>query len=151
MSSASLQFLSCGFPSLTHWGRDKMDAISQTTSSSAFSWMKMYELRLKFHCSLFLRVQLTIFHYLNQWWLVYWRIYASLSLNELKYSLKFSWHQINGSVQDRSIASVLAKDVLQYCTQPSRWWFYEFVFHLSQYFGRWWRGPNEHHLWLLSC
>ena len=47
----------------------------------------------------FLRVQSTIFHhwfrlwlgavqatshYLNQWWLVYWRIYASLGLNELK-------------------------------------------------------------------
>ena len=83
---------------LTHWGRDKMDAISQTTFSSAFSWMKMFEFRLKFHWSLFLRVQLTIFqhwfrqwlgavqatsHYLNQWWLIYRRIYASLSLNEL--------------------------------------------------------------------
>ena len=59
-----------------------MAAISQTFSS-AFSWMKMFELRLKFHWSLFLRVQLTIFqhrfrwwlgavqatsHYLNQWW-----------------------------------------------------------------------------------
>ena len=47
----------------------------------------------------FLRFDLTIFqhwfnwwigadqgasHYLNQWWLVYWRIYASLSFNELK-------------------------------------------------------------------
>ena len=30
---------------LTHWGRDRMDAISQTTISSAFSWMKMFELR----------------------------------------------------------------------------------------------------------
>ena len=28
---------------LTHWDRDKMDAISQTTFSNAFSWMKMYE------------------------------------------------------------------------------------------------------------
>ena len=28
---------------LTHWGRDKMDAISQTTFSSAFSWTKMSE------------------------------------------------------------------------------------------------------------
>ena len=45
---------------LTHWGRDKMDAISQTTFSNAFSWMKMFECRLKFHWSLFLRVQLTI-------------------------------------------------------------------------------------------
>ena len=48
---------------LTHWGRDKMDAISQTTFSSAFYWMKMYELRLKIHWSLFLRVQLTIFQH----------------------------------------------------------------------------------------
>ena len=48
---------------LTHWGRDKMDAISQTTSSSAFSWMKMFEFWLKFQWSLFLRAQLTIFQH----------------------------------------------------------------------------------------
>ena len=75
---------------LTHWGRDKMAAISQTMFSNAFSWMKMYEFRLTFHWILFLRFQLTIFqhwfrywlgavqatsHYLNQRWLVYWRIY----------------------------------------------------------------------------
>ena len=46
---------------LTHWGRDKMDAISQTPFSSAFSWMKISEFRLKVHWSLFPRVQLTIF------------------------------------------------------------------------------------------
>ena len=83
---------------LTHWGRDKIDAISQTTFSNAFSWMKMHEFRLRFHWSLFLRFELTIFqywfrywlgagqatsHYLNQWWLDYRRIYASLGLNEL--------------------------------------------------------------------
>ena len=45
---------------LTHWGRDKMAAIFQTTFSNAFYWMKMYEYRLNFHWSLFLRVQLTI-------------------------------------------------------------------------------------------
>ena len=76
-----------------------MAAVSQTTLSNAFSWMKMLEFRLRVHWSLFLRVQLTIFlhwfrkwlgagqatkHYLNQWWLVYWRIYASLGLNELR-------------------------------------------------------------------
>ena len=37
---------------LTHWGRDKMDAISQTTLWSAFSWMKNVwipiEISLKF-------------------------------------------------------------------------------------------------------
>ena len=32
---------------LKHWGRDKMDAISLTTFSSAFYWMEMYESRLK--------------------------------------------------------------------------------------------------------
>ena len=87
----------CIFCWLTHWGRDKMAAVSQTTLSNAFSWTKT-EFRFKFHWSLFLRVQLAIIqhwfrkwlvagqatsHYLNQWWLVYWRIYASLGLNEL--------------------------------------------------------------------
>ena len=42
---------------LTHWGRDKVAAIFQTTFSNAFSWMKMYEFRLRFHGSLFQRVQ----------------------------------------------------------------------------------------------
>ena len=45
---------------LAHWGRGKMAAIFQTTSSNEFSWMKMCEYRLKFHWNLFLRVQLTI-------------------------------------------------------------------------------------------
>ena len=43
---------------LTHWGRDKMAAIFQTTISNAFPWMKTYEFR--FHWKLFLWVQLTI-------------------------------------------------------------------------------------------
>ena len=68
-----------------------MAAVSQTTLSNAFSWMKMLEFRLRFHWSLFLRVQLTITgdkplsKPMNQWWLVYWRIYASLGLNELRF------------------------------------------------------------------
>ena len=76
----------------------QLDAISQTTFSNTFSWMKMFEFRLKFHWILFPMVQLIIFqywfrwwlgadqatsHYLNQWWLDYRRIYASLGLNEL--------------------------------------------------------------------
>ena len=83
----------------THWVWDKMDPISQMTFSNAFSWMKIHEFRVRFHWNLFLRIELTILqhwfrkwlgagqatsHYLNQWWLVYWRIYASLGLNELK-------------------------------------------------------------------
>ena len=84
---------------LTHWGRDEMNDISQTTFSNVFSSTKMFEFRIKFHWSLFVRDQLTISqdwfrfmlgaaqatsHYLNQWWLDYRRTYASLGLNEFK-------------------------------------------------------------------
>ena len=99
----ALSDLCCHMPSLdynelTHWGRDEMAAIFQTPFANGFSWMKLYEFRLKFHWSLFLGVELTIFqhwfrlwlgadqatsHYLNQWWLVHWRIYASLGHNVL--------------------------------------------------------------------
>ena len=48
---------------LTHWGRDQMDAIRQTTFSRALSWRKMFEFWLKYHWSLFLRVQWTIFQH----------------------------------------------------------------------------------------
>ena len=49
---------------LTHWGRDKMASISQTTLSNAFSWMEMLKFRFKFHwLNLFLRVQLIIFQH----------------------------------------------------------------------------------------
>ena len=40
---------------LTHWSRDKMAAIFETFSNG-FSWMKMYEFRLKFHWNLCLGV-----------------------------------------------------------------------------------------------
>ena len=48
---------------LTHWDRDEMDAIMQTTFSSALFWKKMFEFRLKFHWRLFLRVKFTIFQH----------------------------------------------------------------------------------------
>ena len=48
---------------LTHCGWDKMATISQATFSNAFSCMKMFEFRLIFHRSLFLRFELTIFHH----------------------------------------------------------------------------------------
>ena len=49
-----------GALSLTHLPLDKMAAISQTIFSDAFSWMKKFIFCLKFHWSLFLKVQLTI-------------------------------------------------------------------------------------------
>ena len=41
---------------ITRLPLDKMDAISQTTFSNAFSWMEKLDFWLKFHWSLFLRV-----------------------------------------------------------------------------------------------
>ena len=87
------------------WGRDEIDAILQTTFSNAFLWMKMYEFRLGFHWHLFLWFELKIFqhwfrqwlgadqatsHYLNQWWVVCWRIYALLGINELNKCMPIS-------------------------------------------------------------
>ena len=48
---------------LTHWGRDKVDASSQTTFWNAFSPMKIYEFHLRFDWSLFLRFKLIIFQH----------------------------------------------------------------------------------------
>ena len=48
---------------LSHWGQNKIAAISQTTFWNACSWMEMHEFRSKFHWNLFLRVQLKIFKY----------------------------------------------------------------------------------------
>ena len=78
-----------------------MEAIFQTAFSNAFSWTKIHKCRLRFHWSLIPRVQLPIFqhwfrlwlgvgyatnHYVNQWRLVYWPIYASIGLSE------FNWY-----------------------------------------------------------
>ena len=47
-----------------------MTTISQTTFSNAFSWMKIFTYRLKFHWNLFPRVQLTVFEHWFRLWLV---------------------------------------------------------------------------------
>ena len=95
-----------------------MAAISQKTLSNSFSWMKMLKFWIKFHWSLFIRVQLTISqhwlrwrlgtdqatsHYLNQWWIDYRRIYASLGLNELMSShyLNQCWFIVNCTLRNR--------------------------------------------------
>ena len=94
-----LPHFQCNSPTLflTHWSWDKMDTIFQTRFSTAFSWMKMFKFRWIFDGYLFRRVQLTTYQhwyrkwrvavqakrqYLNQWCLVYWRLYVSLGLNE---------------------------------------------------------------------
>ena len=101
-----------------------MADVSQTTFSNAFSWIKIYYFWLKFDWSLFLRVQLTIFQhwfrkwlgadlatslYLNQWWLLYWRIYASLGLNELIFLVIESYDCINELMLYISVISLFTK------------------------------------------
>ena len=62
---------SCRLPFLCHtvWNLKRvntlrsMAAIFQTTFSNAFSWMKMHEFRLRFHWSLFPRVQFITFQH----------------------------------------------------------------------------------------
>ena len=54
---------------LIHWGWDKMATIFQTTFSNGFLWMKMHKFLSKFHWSLLLGVQLTIFLHWFRWWL----------------------------------------------------------------------------------
>ena len=52
-----------GLNELTHWGRVKRTAFSQTTSSNAFYWMNLYDFGLTFHWILFLVVKFTIFQH----------------------------------------------------------------------------------------
>ena len=157
---------------LTHWGWDKMDAISQTTWSSAFSSMKMFEFRLKFHWSLFLRVQLTIIqhcirerlgtvqvtsHYLNQWWLVHWRIYASLALNELTTITDcFPWidpsHKSHNVLVPYPTIHHFVTYVCTFLLQSGAMWDI-FLMHCGICeMGLFWQGRDHgHHLLAFSC
>ena len=71
-------YVSLTVAALTHWGRNKMAAIFQTTFSNAFSWMKMFRFRLLWR--LFQRVQLTIFPSLVQ--VMAWRRPGDKPLSE---------------------------------------------------------------------
>ena len=109
---------------LTYWGQDKMANIFQMTFSNTFSWMNTFELLLRFHWILFLRVELTIFQHcgsddglaLTRWqaiiWtndgLIYWRICASLGLSELTLLSNSHNHDIrqNGGVDPLGAGSI---------------------------------------------
>ena len=54
-------YIDTRFWQLTHWGRYIMAASILTTFANVFSWMKIYKFLLRFHCSMFLWVQLAIF------------------------------------------------------------------------------------------
>ena len=164
-SAGSASTVIINYTLLTHWGRDKIDAISQTTFSNVFSSMKMFEFRLRFHWSLFLRVELTIFqhwfrwwlgayqatsHYLNQWWLIYWRIYASLGLinhEQLSGVIKFvpiSYsHLMKFSIKLRS-ADGITNSMYSYCHNRVTGGDNKDIGHLFLYeLSSWWRHQME--------
>ena len=74
---------------LTHWDRDKITAIFQTTLSNVFSWMIMHEFRLKCHWCLFQGVQLTVFQYWFKQWGGDITMWGHISLFELMLRLIF--------------------------------------------------------------
>ena len=96
------------------------------------SFNENFVFRLKFHWSLFLRVQLTIVHhwfrwwfgavqapnhYLNQWWWVYWRIYASLGLNELTCISRTKSESTSWCTEEVILKLILVLDI---CTNVKR-------------------------------
>ena len=52
---------------LTHWGREKIAAISQMTFSNDISWVEMYEFRLIFHWILLLMSEFIIPQHRLKW------------------------------------------------------------------------------------
>ena len=54
---------------LIHWGWDKIASILHISFPNVFSCMKIYEFCFRFHWSLFLRFQLTIFQHWFRLWL----------------------------------------------------------------------------------
>ena len=92
---------------LTDWGRDKMatifaDDILKCIFLNENVWIKI-NISLKFvpegKINNILASAQIMACRLDQWWLVYWRIYASLGPNELKF-----WLFIQAQVQYKSIA-----------------------------------------------
>ena len=122
-----------------------MAPISQKTFSNAFSSMKIYEFNLRYHWNLFQSFELILFqhwfilwlgavqatsHHLNQWWLVFWRIYASLVLSELthwRYS-SLALSQRYGFLDFRMLQIIyLLSPVFEYEYDNTTSWLYAFM------------------------
>ena len=115
----------CSVYYLTHWGWDKMAAIFQTTFSYAFSGTKTYGFRFKIYCSLFLRVQLTIFQHWFRSWLgaeylkrqtIIWTDYVWITDAYMRHwssvGLRPRWFTTNYSVNDIYLHSISSPFVI---------------------------------------
>ena len=122
---------------LTHWGQDKMAAIFQMTFWNGFSWMKMYELRLKISLKFVPRGPINIIPVLvqimacrltdtklNQWWSAYWRIYVSIGLNELKEVIKDTLELTHMGELWVSFVSSKSQKCFSFPTKKLCWIFY---------------------------
>ena len=58
------------YADLTHWGQEKMTEIFQLSYLNTFTWTKVYQFRLRFCWSLFLRFELTTFQ--HRYWFRQW-------------------------------------------------------------------------------
>ena len=143
------------FNELTHKGRDKTATVLQTTFSYAFSWIKEYVFRIKFHWTLFLKVQLTICQHwfrlsdnglvlnrlqaiiLRNDRLLYWHIYASLGLDELSKGHR-CWCRNNQTwFLERNNEIIRFK--VQLCTRVVKWlcWLHALPDHQLLWYGLW--------------
>ena len=68
-------------------GRHFADDLFKCIFLNETAWISL-EISLKFVPKVQINNIPATRHYLNQWWLVYWRIYASLGLNELTLEIK---------------------------------------------------------------
>ena len=132
-----------GTQELRHWGQDKMAAIIQTTFSNAFSWMKIYEFRLRFQLTIFqywLRLWLgageATSHYLNNRWLsllthicIAWPQWVKMSAI-LNWQPKWKNYESSWRFCMSSIPGVWPLWKRSTCTRSQR----------SDRWGRWWRG-----------
>ena len=78
---------------LTHWGQDKTATISRHFQIDFLEWELCISIKisLKFVPKGPINNIPALLHHLNQWWFVYWRIYASLVLNKLTlYKINYS-------------------------------------------------------------
>ena len=137
--------------SLTHWGREKMAANFLTTIANTFSQIKIYKISLKFVYygpidNIPALVQITAWrrpgdiHYLSQWWLVYWRIYGSLGLNELTH---WSWDEMGDIFQTTFLNAFSWMKMFEFWIEFDRSWFLRVQLTIIQHWFWWCFGAKQ--------